>query len=524
MSRVPRSLRVGIVALTALILGAFPAFVGAVTATTLSTVTSPDVFITELQTTNTTASEEFVEIYNNTDHDIDLADLANGGKDLWKLQFFSSTSTANGAPDWTKPSATLSLNGTISAHDYFLLSSAQVQNGVNVVYKPGSIDPDQTYTARLSDTGGGLQLVDVLGAATTAHDRVMWKQATASQVLPANVLPTPTVGASLQRLPNEDVEYVQDDGSLATFAVESQISPKDAWIAPDSAPSSDPSSATDPSQQIDSAATSPASQTDTPAQPDDTATPQTTNTAELSDPSITEALPNPAFPQTDEENEYIEVYNPNTASLDLKGYTLETGTTTLHDFTFTDNVLLAPQSYTAFYSVLTKIALANGGGQVRLLSPDKEVISESSPYLTAPEGQAWAWDGSTWQWTLTPTPGAANNITHPIAPAALNTSNTSAKTIKPAKATVKKSAAKVKGVSTVRTSKAKKTASKTSTPPQSGSAQDAAQVTPIHPWTLAAIGGAAILYGVYEYRADIKNYFHQRAANRAARRAARQTA
>ncbi|HET7320781.1 MAG TPA: lamin tail domain-containing protein [Candidatus Saccharimonadales bacterium] len=517
MSRAPRVVRVGSVVTTALILGVWPSLAAALTATTLSVTNSPDVFITELQTTSTTASEEFIEIYNNTDHDVDFADLANGGKDLWKLQFFSSTSTASGAPDWTKPSATVSLGGVIAAHDYFLLSSAQVQNAVTTVYKPGGIDPDQTYTARLSDTGGGLQLVDATSSVVTAHDRVVWQKPTDGQLLPDGVLATPTASGSLQRLPNEDGQYVQEDGSLAAFAPETQLSPKDAWAAPEVVQDPAQSNADDTS-----ASGNPADGTATDSQ--DTGTPPATpaDRAAQAEPVITELLPNPAAPQNDTDNEYVELYNPNTTTFDLTGYTLEAGTSTLHDFTFSEGASLPPQSYTAFFSSLTKVALANGGSQVRLLSADNEVVSESAAYTTASEGQAWAWDGSTWSWTTTPTPGAGNVFTVPLVAG-------SSKTAAPPVAA--KSKAKVMGVSTTK-KPAKKPSTKTTKKPakklaasagtsQPGVAPDASQTTPIHPWTLAAIGVAAILYGVYEYRVDIQNYFHQRASNRAARRAAR---
>jgi hypothetical protein len=157
----------------------------------------------------------------------------------------------------------------------------------------------------------------------------------------------------LQRLPNENVEYVQDDGTLAGFVAESQISPKDAWMSSEPVVNPEPAP-TDDSQQPGSSEASTETQTTSPEA--DPATSGTVAGGELSDPAITEILPNPASPQTDAADEYIELYNPNTSSLDLKGYMLETGTATLHDFTFTDSTLLSGQSYTAFYSALTKMA------------------------------------------------------------------------------------------------------------------------------------------------------------------------
>jgi len=514
MSNIPRKLRVGVVAGAAISLAA-SSWVLAATTTVLQVAVTPDVFVTEIQTTNTTASEEFIELYNNTGNDIDLADATHSGKDPWKLQFFGATATATGLPDWTKPSATISLTGTITAHSYFLLSSAQMVNGALTTYKPGDIDPDQTYTARLSDSGGGLQLVDVAAAVSTVHDRAVWQKPVDGQLLPDGVLTAPAAGGSLQRLPNDMGEYVQEDDSLASFAPEALVSPKDAWTVPEEITDGQDSSSPDESDMA------PADGTASDVQDPGTSPGTSADRAAQLEPVISELLPNPAAPQNDTDNEFIELYNPNTTSFDLTGYTIEAGTTTLHDFTFTENASLPPLSYTAFFSSLTSIALANGGSQVRLLSSDNEVVSESSAYTTASEGQAWAWNGSSWQWTTTPTPGAGNIIT---LPAILTTSSTAIKS-----KTAAKSAAKVKGVSTTKTKKAapkstKKTAKKTTsgtTSDQSGAAQDTSQVTPIHPWTLAMVGMAAILYGAYEYRTDLKNYFYQRFQNRAARRAAR---
>ena len=69
---------------------------------------TPDVIITELQTSSSvSAGEEFIELYNNTDHDIDFADTAHQGKDIWKIQFFSSTKVVIPAFNWDPKSAGL---------------------------------------------------------------------------------------------------------------------------------------------------------------------------------------------------------------------------------------------------------------------------------------------------------------------------------------------------------------------------------------------------------------------------------
>ncbi len=209
---------------------------------------------------------------------------------------------------------------------------------------------------------------------------------------------------------------------------------------------------TDSDAPIDPIADNPDPTTDDPVTTNDQIAPQ-----------ITELLPNPASPQTDADDEFIEPYNPSTTSdFNLKGYTLEVGTTTLHDFTFTSDTIVPAASYLAFTSAQTGLAMSNSGGQARLLSPMGQVLNQTASYTTAADGQAWALDAAdaTWYWTTAPTPGAVNIIT------AAAGASTAVSTTKPAaKATAKKTTetAAVKGVKTTKAKKpkaAKKTKSK----------------------------------------------------------------
>jgi len=472
----------------------------------------PDVFITEVQTASkTSASEEFIEFYNNTDHDVDFADKANGGKDSWKLQYFSGTKvTTSGVSDWTKPSGSIDLsamtNTTISAHDYYVLAGSKTDG---TAYEPGGIEADGNYSSRFADAAG-LQLVDTISATavTTVHDRVVWQKTTQPSL---GVLSAPAADQSLQRIPNDDDEYVGQNGKLVDFAVQNPTSPRDEWRAPEPVPT-DPGTGT-------TTGTDQTTDNDT-----DSGNGSTTS----DDPAplpllVTELLPNPASPQTDEADEFIELYNPNTTAFDLNGYTLETGTTTLHDFTFTEHPSIPAQSYEAFYSSTTHLALSNSGGQVHLLDTSGQAVSQSAVYGTAADGQAWALIDDAWQWTTTPTPNEPNTLTTPGLAAVTKLVSTVSKKTTP------KTVAKVKGVSTTKkpkqakTTKAK-TKKKATPPPSSSHLAAAVQPAPIHNGVLAAVALLAVLYGVYEYRVDLANRFYQFRKHRAARRTTRQKA
>src|SRR5581483_1701589 len=133
----------------------------------------------------------------------------------------------------------------------------------------------------------------------------------------------------------------------------------------------------------------------------------------LKAPQLSEILPNPAAPKTDDNDEFIELYNPNAAPFDLGGFTLQVGLTTTHKYTFPDNTFLQPQQFGVFYSSDTNLSLSNNSGQVELLDPAGTVLQQSDVYSTAKDNYAWVYANGKWQWTPQPTPGAKNVVNSP---------------------------------------------------------------------------------------------------------------
>ncbi len=216
-------------------------------------------------------------------------------------------------------------------------------------------------------------------------------------------------------------------------------------------------------------------------------------------PVLNELLPNPAKPQSDADDEYIEIYNPNSRSFDLYGYKLQTqsaSSSSKRIYTFPNGTKIAAKSFAAYPSSNISVSLANTGGQVWLLDPNEGIISKSEAYGEAEDGQAWALAEGKWYWTNKPTPNTANEINGAGGSGGTRTSGN--------------------GVGTVEGS------STNGALPSNGAASAAnAQTASLHPAVLAIVGALALLYGLYEYRHDLGNQIHKLKRHREVRRANR---
>lgn len=117
---------------------------------------------------------------------------------------------------------------------------------------------------------------------------------------------------------------------------------------------------------------------------------------------ISEFLPNPKG--SDAEGEFIEIFNNNQTTINLKGWKLTDGNKT---FTF-DDALIRPEQYLALFRTQTKIALNNSDEEIRLLTPNGQ-IADLVSYEKSKEGMSYVLDENfIWQQTNTPTPGEIN--------------------------------------------------------------------------------------------------------------------
>lgn len=460
---------------------------GGVSAVTHAQISVPEVVIAEVQTgSNTSASQEFIELVNTTEQPVDVSE--------WRVEYFAAN-----PKNFDTPTRTMPLHGSLPAKAHYLLASSGYLVGM----------ANDSFSAGLAATGGHIRLVSIDPDRPTesiAHDLIGWGTAIRPEGAAALVL---KAGESLQRKIDDSGRWVDTNNNAADFTVGAP-SPE-GFIPEPEAPDPEPAPTTDqPGDMPTDTTDSETPQDPTQAQPDP---------VQAALPPIplliTELFPNPASPQTDAADEFIELYNPNDTVVELTGYKLQTGTTYNHSFEFNDQTIEA-HSYKAFYVPETGVVLANSAGKARLIDPSGAVMSETLDYSDAPEGQSWDWDGATWQWSTTVTPGAENQVTSK--PIEDKKTSTTTKKASSSSSKPKSSAAKVKTASAkVKSSKANGSGAGGTQIADTVPAKPAA----IHPAVIAGVGGLALLYGVYEYRQDLGNAVQRFRSNRANRHAGR---
>ncbi len=489
--------------------------------------------ITEVQTgANGSASNEFVEIYNPTDQPTNI-----GG---WQLRY------VNAGGETTTLVATVPDGVVLPAGAHYTFHGQNITaQGSGQVYSPKLSAADKTVA---------LFGVDAATCQLVVEDAVAWATSGAITKGEGAAVSVPQANASteklLQRYQDSQGVYVDTNDNAYDFALSlgagvsspgadnALLLPADAPPAPagsvsilaplpiadcvipppdpepipepDPTPQPDPDPTPDPS---DDGETPPA---DEPSDPEPQ--PEVTPNAGLPPPIITELLPDPTAPQTDADDEFVELYNPGDTAFDLSGYILETGITTKYRFVFPAGSTLAPRTFVSLFSADTHLALANGGGQARLFGPENTLLGQSQEYGPAKAAQSWALVDGTWQWTTVPTPNV-QNVSSPTAVAKVASVTTKAKT-------TKSKTAKATTAKTTKPKAASKT-SKTTKTSATDTVQNLALMAPrapLHPSVLAATGVFALLYGAYEYRRDLANKLYQLRRNRAARSAARHSA
>lgn len=453
----------------------------------LASIAAP-VVINELQLNGQgtgTTGQEFIELKNTSIEPVDISG--------WKLQYISST-------------------GNLSTAKYFVTFPADT-----VIYADGSllitpetylpdVLPKITYAitssfAGLASTGGTVVLVNNLAIAV---DTVGWGTK-ATIVCETELATAPIDGESIQRI-IADGKTVDTNNNKNDFEPLIAPTPETTNVAPVVDPPVNP----DPEPPVIDPTPIPV--------PDPSPTPDPVPDPVI-DPIvvpdtvpivvspqlpvlINELLIDPASPLTDANDEWVELYNPNDTAQDLAGYVVYAGETYSYKHMFAAGTIIPAGGYIVITSADTSIALANGGGAVKIVGPNGQTYDVVT-YDAAKSNQAWAKDQTgVWQWTTMPTQGGQNNITAPtVAEKIVATAAAKKVTTKLAAATTAKTTSPK--VAAAKTTKAKGATDTTNEPVL------VPAPTPLPIPLLATLCILAVLYSTYEYRFDIANKFYQ---------------
>lgn len=442
----------------------------------------PDVVIADAKITS--SEGQFVLLYNQSGHDI--ANMA-----AYRLQYFNHYDVSQ-----MTSSKSIQLSGALPADGYYLISD----DALSLCF------PARTQSASLgfSTTNGMIQLEQMIYSdtgpvATNVQDYMRWAKKPSKGAMSAGVQLIPSDGKQfLSRRPLDSRNNpTVDSASSQSWAVV-QFGGGCEWQEVVTRVAAPPT----PKTTYDFMAGSPPDATiisiENESEEDEGPVMPAANIG-LKAPVITELLPNPKSPQTDAEDEFIELYNSNDRLFDLSGFKLQVGTETKRTFTFPAGVVLPAKGFRAFLSIDTHLALSNSGSQVALLDPFGKVIASAEAYQKAGEGKAWALAKGSWYWTQKPTPGQANIIENAFSGSSANLSSAS------------------KQFATASSSRASSD--------QNGTVAAATDKTssslPIHPAILAGAICFAVLYAAYEYRHDFANRLHRFRTYRKTRRAHR---
>ncbi|MDL2363645.1 MAG: lamin tail domain-containing protein [Patescibacteria group bacterium] len=446
------------------------------------TADAPSLVISQLKITS--SNGQFVTLHNTTAYALDMS--------KYQLEYFNSYDLSKATS-----SRLITLQGMLPPHSYYQLNDSSQLLCYQLTINSQSLG--------FSSTAGFIQLLStsqiVPGGAVAPmmQDFVGWAKASASG---AQMLPSST-NAFLQRQPLDATHnpLISTPGGGSWIQVQPDPASPCKLITFSAAAGSSSTSvpngmnqllpATEPLATVLAAVVEQESSGTGPILP--------TGDIGLMSPRITELLPNPAGTGTDATDEFIELYNPNSRPFDLTGFSLETGLSNTKKYVFSAGSLLPSQSFTAFYSESTNLSLSNSGSVASLFDPFGNELSSSETYKSAKDGLSWSLANGKWVFSTQVTPNKANVIQLPP----INKKGS-------AKSKLHNVGRAVKGTKApaAKDSKKKLIAAAPSHQPY---AQSPAK-SPVHTQALAVVVGAAVLYGAYEYRADLANklYFARR--------------
>lgn len=427
-----------------------------------------NVLIVELQTGSLDAAgEEFIELYNPNDAEIDMID--------WLVQYKSASSE-----DWKTKSV---LGGVIEPRGRYLMASTDYL----------SEEVADEFSSGFAKTGGHIRVVEPAveeDGEDIIHDLVGW--GTANTPEGDEATEAPGAGESLKRIIDEDGYFIDTDVNFEDFIISTEPTPAtddeaiidlvEEEIINEEQPDDEEGLADESEEAEEDLVEEEAELDGVGAVLGDIVSPVVYKKV-----NITELFIDPVSPKTDADDEFIELFNPNKDAVQLENYVLQTGNTYSRSFTLPE-LKINPGQYLVLYSIDTGLPLANTGSQARLLDPNGDVVFETTKYEKAKAGNSWVLgaDGK-WLWSSEQTPATPNVV---IVPASSSRSSSSSKS----------------------------SSSKSSSSSSSSGSSDARVIyqepasledTELNMAVLVGVGTMAVGYGIYEYRHDISNRINQ---------------
>lgn len=352
----------------------------------------PKLIISEVQTSGAdsgTSKNEFFELYNPLESDLDISG--------WKVVYTNSSGNDTDV---------INFDSYLVPSDAFII----VMNSQSADTFMKDIVADFTYafgSSGLAATAGALSIYNELNEIV---DYVKWTSAPSSEA--ENVVTGLVGGMSAQRVCDKLGNLLQDEDKKLNYIV-SNPNPIDIPCLGVVVEDYNPKIPEDPIIS------------DEPVVPEIPKEEPPLVIAEQYDVDINELFIDPSSPQTDSNDEFIELFNPNPVPADISGYRIEAGITTIYKHIFKEGTIMPPLGYLTIYSKDTTISMTNSGGRVSLYNLDNLEL-ETVSYNESRQGESWSKNiAGVWEWSSTVTPDAMNIITKPIVtPQATNKKST----------------------------------------------------------------------------------------------------
>lgn len=329
---------------------------------------SSELLITEVMTaSNTSASSEFVEIYNQTDSPVALTG--------WKIQYQASSSDPiSGA--WTTKT---SLDGQIKPRGFAIISSS-------IFDSEKSILGDFQMAAGLSGTAGRIRLFN--GSSTI--DSLTWGAATSLEGTAASAPPS---GHSLKRSVDADSLFIDNNNNSTDFQVSDQPFAQGGGIEEV------------PAQLVDVCPATPEIDLVIPdgyfLDGNGSCVLAPLPTICSNNVVLSEFLTDPVGLESD-GGEFIELFNPSDSPAPLKNCELHSSKSSQPLIEFSDSDIVPAGGY---FVISLADKLTNSSGSVTFSTSDHEDVVN---YSNVKEGQSMAFFADGWEMTNQSTPMASN--------------------------------------------------------------------------------------------------------------------